>query len=235
MKDPPTPHGPDPWTTSACECTRALGPHLGERMERGPADVTLCTLGDGRADPKPPAPPSPLAAPLGLGGPIRGERKRGENCGRPRGHNSPAELVRALSGALSTEISLPPASLPPPPRPRALNGCRSRPSNPKLRALNCCPSDRTSSGYVRQESREPSLDAAPSRELVRLRAVIGRLSPSVALSSLLWGPSLPSSASKLEPSPSSFARYASVTRLPPNSTSDSLGTDAGAPDDVAPP
>ena len=170
---PATPKGPHPGTSSDGGWINEPGPHLGESSERGPAAVTECNRGDGRADPKPPTPP-----PRPPGGPTRGLRKRGENCGRPRGHSSP-ELVRALRGAPSPETSLPPASLPH--GPRALRGWRSRIS--WLRALSGWPSE------CARESREPSRDAGPSpRELQRLRAVMGRLSHSVTLSSLLFRP-----------------------------------------------
>ena len=88
-----------------------------------------------------------------------------------------------------------------------------------LRWLNGCPSDSTSSEHGRLESREPSRDPAPSSLILPLlRAVMGRLSHSVTLSSLLFRPSLPSSASYLGPS----------FRLLPKLLRDSRGTDAGA-------
>jgi hypothetical protein len=156
--------------------------------------------GDGRADPKPPPPPpNPPGGPMG---PTRGLRKRGEKGGSPRGHRSP-EAVRAPRGMLSG-TSFPPASLPPPPTPGplALSARRS-----KLRALSGWLSDCESSACVRLESREPSRETVLSPcELQRLRAVMGRLSHSVTLSSRLslWSPSLPSSISYV--SSSSTAR-----------------------------
>ena len=59
---PATPKGPHPGTSSDGGWINEPGPHLGESSERGPAAVTECNRGDGRADPKPPTPPPGLQA-----------------------------------------------------------------------------------------------------------------------------------------------------------------------------